>query len=436
MANNLLALGANVLCCGLLGQDKEGQFAIDQLKDRCGDTQGLIRTDDKYRTTVKQRLVGLAQGRIPQQLLRADYEAETPVDDQLAELLGSKATELAKGADIVAIEDYDKAVISRELIVRLTECSKRSGTEILVDPARLEDYSRYSGASWITPNRAEASLVSGVHIDSIQAADRAGRIIMDRWEFGAVLITLDRQGIYVLDSEGKSQHLATEPRDVYDVTGAGDMVLAALTMARASGADLSQAATLANVAGGLEVEIFGSKPIYPEQIAEHLWTRHREHVGKIRPLDELLRELQVQRKLGRKIVFTNGCFDLLHPGHVSYLESSALHGDILIVGMNSDQSVRKVKGQNRPITPQIDRARMLAALEVVDYVVIFDESSVQPLVEKVKPDVLVKGEDYGLEGVVGREFVESYGGKVALAKIEPEYSTTKMIQRIIERAGK
>jgi len=433
VANNLLALNADVICCGLIGEDDAGRFLLQQLSNRGADVSGVVQLDN-YHTIIKQRLVGLAQGRIPQQLLRADYECNGPMDGRLAEQVAERVSELADRAAVLVVEDYDKGLINESMIRRLLARCRGLRIGMVVDPARLADYARYAGADWITPNRAETALVTGVKIDSADLAEKAARMLLEKGDFKAVALTLDRDGILAMERDGRCRHLLTHAREVYDVTGAGDMVLATLAMARASGADLFDAAALANVAAGLEVERFGSEPIYPEEIAEHLISRHREHVGKIISIDELLPELDVQRKLGRKIVFTNGCFDLLHPGHVSYLEFAARQGDMLVVGMNSDRSVRILKGENRPITPQIDRARMLAALEVVDYVVIFDDPSVESLVRQVRPDVLVKGEDWGYDGVVGREFVESYGGRIALAKLERQYSTTRIINRIVERA--
>jgi len=434
VANNLLVLGAKVICCGLIGDDQAGQFIVQQLENQGADTSGLVKLEE-YQTIVKQRLIGLAGGKIPQQLLRADYEANGHVSGQVAEQLIRRTIELASRAEIVAVEDYDKGAVNKALIGKLSSYCRELKVQTVVDPARLGDYERYRGIDWVLPNRLEANLATSIQIRSTQAAQQAAKTMIDRWGFSAVFIKLDREGICVFTSDGRWRQLPTHARDVYDVTGAGDMVLAALVMARAGGAELFDAAAIANVAGGLEIEQLGSQPIYPEQIAEYLFSRHREHFGKIRSIEELLAELHVHRKLGRKVAFTNGCFDLLHPGHVSYLESAAEHGDVLVVGMNTDKSVQTLKGPNRPITPQVERARMLAALEVVDYVVMFDDTSVEPLLRQVKPDVLIKGDDYGLNGVVGRNFVESYGGKVALAKIERAYSTTKIIQRIVERAG-
>ena len=228
----------------------------------------------------------------------------------------------------------------------------------------------------------------------------------------------------------------TQPRDVYDNTGAGDVVLASLAVGVGEGLDVNDAAVLANIAGGWEVQQSGAVPITRNQLKFELLTQHRRHQGKLIDRAQLICELELLRSAGKKIVFTNGCFDLLHPGHVSYLEFAREQGDLLVVGMNSDSSVKKIKGPNRPLINEKERARMLAALQAVDYVVIFDEPSVIHLIKEIKPDVLVKGQDYSVEGVVGHEFVTSYGGQVALAPIEHEYSTTKIINTIIERAEK
>jgi D-beta-D-heptose 7-phosphate kinase/D-beta-D-heptose 1-phosphate adenosyltransferase len=224
--------------------------------------------------------------------------------------------------------------------------------------------------------------------------------------------------------------IPTKPRSVYDVTGAGDMVLATLAATLASGCDYETAVQLSNIAGGIEVEKFGTATVTIGEIADEIAARNRDASGKIRSLDSLVYEIERHRRQKRTIVFTNGCFDVLHRGHLEYLRFCRRQGDIVILGLNSDKSIRMIKGPDRPINNQEDRAALLEAMEMVDYITLFDEPSVLNLVKKVRPDVLVKGEDWAVKGVVGREFVESYGGKVALAPLVENRSSTATIEKM------
>jgi len=430
---NLACLGAKTFCAGIVGRDWTGETIINLLKESGSDTSAII-THEKIRSTVKLRLIGLAQHRIPQQLLRVDMEDAANYPQELIEDLKAKILPLFDQVRLVAVEDYDKGLFGAgNLIGWITQQAQQRGLKVLLDPARLASYERYRGVDVITPNRREAESASGITIKTIDDAKTAGRILREKYGIKAVVVTLDRDGILISTQEG-DEHITTRPREVFDNTGAGDVVLATLSVGMAEGMDLHSASVLANVGGGWEVEQAGAVPISREQLIFELLEQNRRHTGKLVERTQLLREVEVLRKAGKRIVFTNGCFDLLHPGHVSYLEFAREQGDILVVGMNSDHSIQSIKGPKRPLIGQLDRARMLAALQAVDYVVIFDESSVIDLVKQVKPDILVKGQDYTVDGVVGHEFVQSYGGRIALAPIEHQYSTSKIISTILERS--
>ena len=229
-----------------------------------------------------------------------------------------------------------------------------------------------------------------------------------------------------------SRWLATKPRQVFDVTGAGDMVLAMVAVARAAGASWVESVTLANIAGGLEVERFGAVPIRPEEIIQELLIDSREHAGKERSLDSLLKELSRHRGTGKRIVFTNGCFDLIHLGHVKYFQFAKKQGDLLVVGVNTDNSIRRLKGEKRPLMPEHDRIGVLEELESIDYLVRFDDDTPLKLIEAIRPDVLVKGSDYNKEQVIGWELVEAAGGRIEFAPIVDGRSTTSLIQKIVD----
>ena len=245
-------------------------------------------------------------------------------------------------------------------------------------------------------------------------------------------MTLDRHGAFLSTRGGDQRWLKTRARQVYDVTGAGDMVLAMLAVARATGAAWSEAVALANVAGGLEVEKFGSVPITPQEIIQELLTDVHEHLGKERSLDRLMVELSHHRAGGKRIVFTNGCFDLIHLGHVKYFQFARRQGDLLVVAVNTDSSIHRLKGEKRPIINEQDRVSVLEELESIDYLIRFDDDTPMRLIERIRPDVLVKGADYQKEQVVGWEVVESYGGSVALAPLIDGRSTSALIKRIVD----
>jgi D-beta-D-heptose 7-phosphate kinase/D-beta-D-heptose 1-phosphate adenosyltransferase len=430
---NLVSLGAKTYCAGMVGKDGAGETMLKLLSEIGADVSGMLVTD-RVSTTVKQRLIGLAQHRIRQQLLRVDFEDAGNYSSELIEALKSQLSPVLDKVRLIAVEDYDKGLFgSGEILKWITAEGARRGKLVLVDPARVSDYERYRGVDVITPNRNEASISSGVEVRTVEDAVKAGEILRKKCGIKSVVVTLDRDGIVIVKDDG-FEHIPTRPREVFDNTGAGDVVLAALVVGMAEGMDLRRASILANVGGGWEVEQAGAVPISRDQLIYELLKQNRRHTGKLIERDQLLRELEILRRTGKKIVFTNGCFDLLHPGHVSYLEFAKEQGDVLVVGMNSDQSVKSLKGPNRPLINQLERARMLAALQAVDYVVIFNEPSVMDLVKEIRPEILVKGQDYTVETVVGHEEVQGYGGRVALAPIEHEYSTSKIIKTIIERS--
>jgi D-beta-D-heptose 7-phosphate kinase/D-beta-D-heptose 1-phosphate adenosyltransferase len=299
----------------------------------------------------------------------------------------------------------------------------------LVDPPLHEDYSKFTGATLITPNRKETTIASGIEVDTIENARQAAEKLYRQLQLEAAVITLDKEGAY-LHTAKISEQIPTKARTVYDVTGAGDMMLATIAVALAAGYDYKTATQLSNIAAGLEVEKFGVATVNIDEIVNEILAERKGKAGKIRDSAAMPDEMTYRRKAGQKIVFTNGCFDVLHVGHIEYLKFCKSHGDIVVVGLNSDNSVRQLKGPTRPINNQHERAAVLAALEYVDYVVIFDRPDPLELVEQVKPDILIKGVDWAEKGVIGREFVESYGGKVILAPMVDGKSTTATLEKM------
>ncbi|MFZ4576281.1 MAG: D-glycero-beta-D-manno-heptose 1-phosphate adenylyltransferase, partial [Phycisphaerales bacterium] len=328
-----------------------------------------------------------------------------------------------------------KGVCSEATCQHVIEAARRAGKPVFVDPAKLTDYSKYRGATAITPNRTEAEHATGLptHGDaSIEHNTLVARKLLETLDLEAVVLTLDKHGALLLTRDGLIESVPTVARQVYDVTGAGDMFLAGLAAARANRIAWRDSVRFANAAAGLEVEIFGVEPIPLERVHHSLLMQTRGAEGKLRTREELAIEIAANRRLGKKIIFTNGCFDVLHAGHVTLLaKAAAIEGGrgFLVVGMNDDASVKRLKGPTRPINTQEDRARVLGALECVGCVALFAEDTPRELISLVKPDVLVKGADYTKDKVVGHEIVEAYGGRVELIPLVEGRSTTATIAK-------
>ena len=434
VVNNLLALKARVSVFSILGADAAGNQMMADLKAAGARTAGVLRLRDRP-TTIKTRFVGRAQHRHPQQVLRVDWEDTRPLPRDVEDRLIAKVAAAARTADAIVISDYNKGVLTPRLTQQVIRLGRRHKVPVLIDPIKASDYSKYRGATLLTPNRMETQLASGITLTGPDAIRAAAKRLVDGLRLNAVIITLDRDGAY-LATRGKSgQMVPTRARPVYDVAGAGDMVIAVVALALAAGTPLPEAVRLANVAGGLEVQKFGVQTVSREEIISELLEEARLSGDKVRSLDNLLVDLARHRMLGERIVWTNGCFDVIHAGHIDFLEFAGRQGDVLVLGLNSDSSVRANKGPERPICNQEHRSRVLAALEAIDYIVIYDDPTPQKLIEAVRPDVLVKGEDWRHKGVVGREFVEAHGGKVVLAPLVKGLSTTELVRRIRGNEG-
>ena len=431
VAANLAAFGAaRVALFGLLGTDDVASQVLSMMADLGIDTTGIQQVAGRP-TTCKTRVIGLAQQRHRQQLLRIDEEdcGQLP-DGVLASLHKAILAAIAPGSfDVILVEDYNKGVVTPAFMQRLVAHARAASIPVLVDPAAIDDYSRYRGATLITPNRAELLRAIGKRVEGLDAIAKEACCLLSDLQLDYVVVTLDKQGA-LLVSRDAVEHAPSRPRDVYDNTGAGDAVLAMLGMAWPAGATPIEAVHLSNVAGGLEVEKFGATPIRWDEVVCDLMSQLRKAGHKIVDEQRLDILLARHRMTNQKIVFTNGCFDLLHLGHVDLLRFCKENGDIVVVGINSDKSVQMNKGPSRPVLNEQERAHLLEAMEYVDYVVIFDGIDPHPLIEKVRPDILVKGQDYTGKWVCGREFVESYGGEVRLAPVRTGYSTTNTIRRI------
>ena len=428
VAADLAELGAIPVCVGIIGDDQNGKILTKMLKEIGADINGLLTVPGRP-TTSKQRLIGLAQHRHQQQLFRMDEESTEPLTNQQQEQIIRCYKENLTQVDIVCLQDHDKGLLDVSLCSELIRSAAKTNKKVIVDPCLRSDYSKYTGSTVITPNRQETSLAVGFEINNETQYSKAAQQLLEKLRLQAVVITLDKAGAY-LKTKDKGRIIPTRPRDVYDVTGAGDMVLSTLAMTIAAGCDYDTAVELANIAGGIEVEKFGNKTVTVEEMIDEIISQKRADSGKICSSDLLTDELAWHRRRKKSVVFTNGCFDVLHSGHIEFLKFCKSQGDVVVIGLNSDNSVKTIKGSERPINNQKDRADVLAALEMVDYITVFDKPDPLNLIKIVKPDVLVKGRDWEQKGVIGREFVESHGGKVVLAPIVEGKSTSATIEKM------
>ena len=434
VANNLAYLGANVCCYGVIGNDNDGKLLLDNLNGIGVETDGIVQVSDRP-TTVKVRMMGHLQsaGRGIQQLLRIDYEKIDDIEDEMQDEIINKIEIKVQHFDIILISDMNKGVLSSRILEMVIRLGKDHNLPVIVDPRLSNDYTIYKGATAITPNRFETKLSTGIKITDVSSMKSAGRKLLEESFFEYVIITADKDGMFLYRKDGSCDLIPTVPKDVYDVSGAGDMVLSVFGFVVGSNNSFEDAAMIANIAAGVEVGKIGAVPISKSEILSELMGGANPLYTKIKVLDELEEKLNKHRENNERIVFTNGCFDILHIGHIEYLKFSRQLGDVLVIGLNTDRSVRTQKGDKRPFVSEDERARLISALEDVSYVILFDELTPEKLIRRIKPDVLVKGEDWKEKGVVGREFVESYGGKVVLAPFVNNVSTTDIVTRILER---
>lgn len=430
VVENLVELGARVLPCGLVGDDEAGRSLLDSFGRYGLDVDGIV-VSKRRPTTRKTRMMAYVQQahRAQQQILRLDSEKLEPLDDEERDaFLSGLERAFDQNPRIVLASDYEKGLLTPEVIARLVELASERDIPVLVDPGRSVDYARYRGVTLICPNRFEAQQATGVVLDQPERYEKAGKQLVADLELRYAILTLDREGILLVDREGRCQMFPTRVRTVTDVAGAGDMVHTLLGLALGSEWSIDEAIALANLGAGVEVSKVGVSPVERWELYQAL--AEESSASKVRRLEDLAQILDRSRAAGKCAVFTNGCFDLVHAGHVTLLEKAREFGDVLIVGVNSDDSVRRLKGDGRPLNSAENRGRTLSALTAVDHVVFFDEDTPEELIARLRPDVLVKGSDYEQRPVVGREMVEQSGGRVELIPLQPEVSTTHLLDKI------
>ena len=421
VAMNLAQLGASVTLSGFAGGDPE-QERLENLLAECGIESRLVVTADAPTTTKLRILAG------HQQIMRLDCESRAPHGaTEYASLLETALAALPE-ASAVVLSDYAKGVLSEEVCQSTIGAARLRGVPVLVDP-KQRDFARYRGANVICPNLKELAAAVGEPVGEIERVLNAGQTLVKSLGVECIAATLGSRGIAVLRPESRF-HAPANVRQVYDVSGAGDTVAAVLALAIACHVPLESAAELANVAAGVVVGKVGTVPIRREELLGALSEEIAPQMDeKVLPLERLRARATAWRCGGARIVFTNGCFDILHIGHIRLLEQARRKGDRLIVAVNSDASVRRLKGPARPIVGEDERARVLAAMSAVDAVVIFEEDTPLRLIEALRPDVLVKGSDYTEREVVGAREVRAWGGRVELIPLVPEMSTTRLVRK-------
>ena len=421
VVRNLAALGAHVRVASVVGDDDAGSELRDRLA-RIEGVEGLcLVVEAGRRTPVKTRF--LAGG---QQLLRTDDETVAPLTAQSGRELLEAIAGWRGACPVVVLSDYAKGVLLGEMASAVIDRWQAQGSRVVVDP-KGADFSRYRGAEVITPNRRELAIAAGLPIAPGEEAACA-RALQARCGLRSVLVTMGRDGMLLIGADGAVLPLPAEAREVFDVSGAGDTVVAVLAAALAAGAALAEAAALANTAAGIVVGKVGTAVVRASELADAVRRRAlRAGEEKLCHLAAACDRVSVWRRQGLRVGFTNGCFDLIHPGHVSLLAQAKAACDRLVVGLNTDASVARLKGPGRPVQPEAARATVLASLAAVDVVVPFAEDTPLALILSLRPDVLVKGADYRLDQVVGAEEVRGWGGRVLLARLEPGFSTTATI---------
>ena len=417
VVRNIKGFGAEVYAFGIIGKDQEGAKIINLLINEGVFVDNIFQSDSHI-TTLKSRIV--VDGH---QIVRVDKEKLVESSLNLQKLVIDNLISIIHEVDVLVISDYGKGMLNDNLLREIINLCNRKGVKVLVDP-KGKDFTKYQGAYLVTPNKLEAILATGVEIFDKTTIKTALARLKDILQNGNQIITLGSEGIAMLRDEDFSVFPALS-KDVIDVTGAGDTVIASLAFQLALGKSLEESIVFSNKAASIVVQKKGSAVVTLGEIEK--LSKKDSSMKVFNNIDDF-EEIYNEIRIDRKVVFTNGCFDILHSGHVKYLKEAKLNGDLLIVGLNSDPSVRSIKGPKRPVNDKVDRATILAALEFVDYVVIFNEETPIELLKKIKPDLLVKGGDYDIQNVVGREFAKE---TILIPFVEGK-STSELIKKIIQ----
>jgi D-beta-D-heptose 7-phosphate kinase / D-beta-D-heptose 1-phosphate adenosyltransferase len=424
VALNITTLGGQATLVGVIGDDDAGRTVSDLIGATGRLRSGLVEAR-KRPTTAKTRFMAGAH-----QLLRLDEETTAPLEPDTAAAVLAQFRKAVTVARVVVLSDYAKGVLCDEVLDEALRIASEQGCIVIADPKR-GDFAAYHGVTVLTPNEHEVRNATRIEAEHDTEADRAGRLALEATGGEAVLVTRSAKGLTLVMRDRPAMHLPTRAREVADVSGAGDTLVAALSVALAAGADLPSAATIANVTAGISVGKQGTATVSQQEVLGVLHIRDLVSTdNKIADATEAAARVAAWRASGLRVGFANGCFDLIHPGHVRLLSQARASCDRLVVALNTDASVQRLKGPTRPVQNENSRATVMASLAPVDLVVLFDEETPLALIEALRPDVLVKGSDYTISQVVGADRVQSWGGQVLLVRLQEGHSTTGTIRRM------
>lgn len=426
VANNLVALGHDVYIVGAVGNDHKGNMLTDMLQQEDINCEGIKIL--KHRPTINKIRV-IAHN---QQILRIDREVKGALSEKVEQEIIDYIDSIIPAVDGIICSDYLKGLLTNNVLKAIITSSKKHNKLVFVDP-KGKDFFKYRGANVLTPNEHEVELASIESGKDNYELTKAAKKIMDMLRLDSLLVTRGKDGMCLFESGKEPIHIPTEAKEVYDVTGAGDTVIATFATAALSGLNFEDAAKIANKAAGIVVGKVGTAVIHKEDIKNILQESVLHSAQNILPLNELKQIVSQAKSYRKSIVFTNGCFDIIHSGHIEFLQKARKLGDLLIVGLNSDSSVRKLKGEGRPIKTEKERASILAALKYVDYITIFTEETPENMIRELRPDIVVKGSDYSIDQVVGRNIIEQYGGRVELVPIVQGFSTSTLVNDIVKK---
>lgn len=421
--SNLVALGAKVSAAGVIGTGTNGQLVLKKLNALGVNTRGIIQ--DRQRTTTrKTRIIANHQ-----HVLRFDREVKTDISRQTMNKISRAAEEMMADADLILVSDYNKGLITKALMTKLLAAAQKYDRPLIVDP-KGRDFKKYAGASLMTPNKKETARAAGIEIVDESSLAEAARRLIKKTGINKILVTCGKEGMAYFDHDIPPYRISTKAHQVFDVSGAGDTVLAVLGLGIAAGYSNKEAVALANTAAGIVVGKVGTATVSKTELAAALNLIPTLSLDKQKTLAEVAAVARNLEKSGKRIVLTNGCFDLLHVGHIKLLSASKQLGDVLIVALDDDESVKQLKGSGRPIINENERLRIISALDSVDYVIVFSSHELNEVIEAIRPAVLTKGSNYGTEAIRGREIVERYGGRVEIIPLTENISSTRIINNI------
>ncbi len=424
VANNLVALGCEVHLVGAIGKDEKGERLLSLISGQGINTEGIFRFVHRP-TTSKIRIVAHNQ-----QVLRIDKEDNRPITEETESKFVQHINKILPEMDCIICSDYHKGVLTEKVFKAIIHRAKNSKKRVLVDP-KSSDFTLYKGATLVTPNQREVEQAVPIKIQDRNDLDRAAEYLLNLTHAEVLLITRGKDGMMLYQNKEEPVDIDTQAKEVFDVTGAGDTVVSVLGMALAIGFNYKDSAWLSNMAASIVVGKVGTATVTLNEINEYLQEEMLRTSHTILKLEELKKIVSLAKSTGKSIVFTNGCFDIIHGGHIEFLQKAKAMGDLLVVGLNSDESVRELKGEGRPIKSERERANIISALKYVDYITIFDDDTPEEVIREVRPDILVKGDDYKIDEVVGREIVEGYGARVELIPIVHGLSTTGTVEKIL-----